>query len=94
LALFARQAALAIENSKVFSALGRALFQAAGGAVDGDLRAALEQVARQGSAPDPELAELAAHFNALARMGSEERIAATRMVGEFVAYMRSRARPK
>ena len=92
LALFARQAALAIENSRVFSSLGRALFEAAGQATDLDLRAALELVSSESDLPDPELAELAAHFNELARMGSAERVAATRMVGEFVTYMRSRAR--
>jgi GAF domain-containing protein len=93
LALFARQAALAIENSRVFTDLGRALFEALGRATDGDLRSALELVAREGESPSPELAELAAHFNELSRTGPEERVAATRMVGEFVAYMRARARP-
>jgi GAF domain-containing protein len=92
LALFARQAALAIENSRVFSNLGRALFEAAGQVGDGDLTVALQAVARRAPGPDPELAELAAHFNELSRMGPEERLAATRMVGEFVAYMRTRSR--
>jgi GAF domain-containing protein len=94
LALFARQAALAIENSRVFSDLGRALFEALKHVANGDLRSALELVAREGGLPSPELAQLAAHFNELSRMGPEERVAATRMVGEFVAYMRARARPK
>lgn len=94
LALFARQAALAIENSRVFSDLGRALFEALKHVADEDLRSALETVAREGGLPSPELAQLAAHFNELSRMGPEERVAATRMVGEFVAYMRARARPK
>ena len=93
LALFARQAALAIENSRVFAGLGHALFEALAEATDGDLSAALRRAAQQASGPSPELAELAAHFNLLARMGSEERLAATRLVGEFVAYMWARARP-
>jgi len=93
LALFARQAALAIENSRVFSDLGHAFFEAVGRASDGDFGAALERVAREGSGHNPELAELAAHFNFLGRMGPEERLAATRLVGELVAYMRARARP-
>ena len=93
LALFARQAALAIENSRVFSDLGRALFEAVAQSGGGDVGAALEQAARESSGPNPELAELAAHFNFLGRMGSEERLAATRLVGELVAYMRARARP-
>jgi GAF domain-containing protein len=94
LALFARQAALAIENSRVFSNLGRALFEAVGSDVDGELGDALMRVAHAGSGPSAELAELAAHFNLLGRMGAEERLAATRLVGEFVAYMRARALPK
>ncbi|MDQ3660463.1 MAG: GAF domain-containing protein [Actinomycetota bacterium] len=93
LALFAHQAALAIENSRVFSDLGRALFDAVAETADGDLGPALERVAREGSGPNPQLAELAAHFNFLGRMGPEERHAATRLVGELVAYMRARARP-
>lgn len=93
LALFARQAALAIENSRVFSDLGRALFDAVIRGTDGDFGVALDQVAREGSGPNPELAELAAHFNYLGRVGPEERLAATRLVGELVAYMRARARP-
>ena len=94
LALFARQAALAIENSRVFSELGRALFEAVARAGGGELGAALDQVARESSGPNPELAELAAHFNFLGQMGPEERIAATRLLGELVAYMRARARPR
>lgn len=93
LALFARQAALAIENSRVFSDLGRALFEAVSRAADGDFGLALERVAGEGSGPNPELAELAAHFNFLGRIGPAERLAATRLVGELVAYMRARARP-
>lgn len=91
LALFARQAALAIENSRVFSELGRALFAAVARATDEGLGEALRQAARDTSAPSPELAELAAHFNFLARMGPEERLAATRLVGELVAYVRARS---
>ncbi|MDQ3645377.1 MAG: GAF domain-containing protein, partial [Actinomycetota bacterium] len=46
LALFARQAALAIENSRIFSDLGRSLFEAVGLAADGgDLSEALREVA-------------------------------------------------
>ncbi len=93
LALFARQAALAIENSRVFSDLGRALFEAVSRAADRDFSLELERVARERSGPNPELAELAAHFNFLGRMGPAERLAATRLVGELVTYMRARARP-
>jgi hypothetical protein len=62
-------------------------------AADRDFSLGLERVARERSGPNPELAELAAHFNFLGRMGPEERLAATRLVGELVAYMRARARP-
>jgi GAF domain-containing protein len=92
LALFARQAALAIENSRVFSELGHSLFEAVARATDGDLGNALQQAAQEASGPSPELAELAAHFNLLADMGPEERLAATRLLGELVAYMRARSR--
>lgn len=90
LALFARQAALAIENSRVFSELGHALFEAVGRATNEDLGAALRRAAREAPGPSSELAELAAHFNFLAQRGPEERLAATRLVGELVAYMRAR----
>ena len=93
LALFAQQAALAIENSRVFSDLGRALFEAAGVAADGsDLSEALERVARDAPRPSADLAELAAHFNELGRLGPDERQAATHLVGEFLSYVRARGR--
>jgi GAF domain-containing protein len=89
LGLFANQAALAIEASRTFSSLGRALFQAVGGAAAGDydLAAALDDLARRAPGPDPELAELAALFARLGQAGSAERAAATRLVREFLAYV-------
>jgi GAF domain-containing protein len=93
LAVFAQQAALAIENSRVFADLGRTLLEAAGAAAeDADLVAALERVAREASGARAELAELAAHFAELGRLGPNERRAATRLVGELLAYARSRSR--
>jgi GAF domain-containing protein len=92
LGLFARQAALAIENSRVFSELGHALFDAVGWVADGDLGDALLRAAQEGSGPSPELAELAAHFNLLSRMGPDERLAATRLLGELVSYMKARSK--
>jgi GAF domain-containing protein len=93
LALFARQAALAIENSRVFTELGKALFAAVGRSADGtDVTSALEGVAGNTTGPSAELAELAAHFNALALAGPEERTGATKLVGHFLDYVRSRNR--
>ncbi|MDP9227338.1 MAG: GAF domain-containing protein [Actinomycetota bacterium] len=91
LSLFADQAALAIENSRVFSDLGRALFEAAGLAADGrQLTEALEDVAATAPPPSAEMAELAALFNRLALVGPEERRLATRLVNEVVAFLGTR----
>jgi GAF domain-containing protein len=93
LSLFARQAALAIENSRVFTELGRGLFEALATATDeDDLARALRDTAADGSSPSPELVELAAHIRDLASLGSEERRAATELVGHFLNYVRSRRR--
>jgi GAF domain-containing protein len=89
LGLFAGQAALAIETSRVFSSLGRALFQAVGLAAAGDreLASALDDLARRAPGPDPGLAELAGVFARLGQAGAAERTAATRLVREFLAYV-------
>jgi GAF domain-containing protein len=93
LALFARQAALAIENSRVFTELGKALFASvARGAEGEDVSTALQGVASDTTGASSELAELASHFNALALMGPEERAGATKLVGHFLDYVRSRRR--
>ena len=92
LALFARQAALAIENSRVFTELGKALFDAVARSADGDVSSALQSVASEMGGPSGELAELAAHFNALALLGAEERAGATKLVGHFLDYVKSRQR--
>ena len=93
LALFARQAALAIENSRVFTELGKALFDAVGRAADGNgVSAALQGVAADIDGPSSELAELAGYFNELALLGAEERAGATKLVGHFLDYVRSRNR--
>jgi len=92
LALFARQAALAIENSRVFTDMGRVLLDAVGRAADdGELTSALHRTAEDGR-HDALLAQLAAHFNELSRAGDEEREAAVRLLGEFVAYSRAKSR--
>lgn len=94
LALFATQAALAIEGARAFGELGRALFEAAGSASEGtELSDALDQVAAGSPAPSAELAELAAAFAELGQVGPAERAAATRLVRDFLAYVRGRPLP-
>jgi GAF domain-containing protein len=88
LGLFADQASLAIEASRVFTSLGQALFQALGLAAGGDrdLAWALDDLARHAPGPDAGLAELAGVFARLGQAGAAERAAATRLVREFLAY--------
>ena len=92
LSLFARQAALAIENSRIFTDLGRVLFEAVGNAGDGDLAAALDSVAQSAPQPRAELAGLATSLNVLFRAGDNERDAAARILAEFARYIRLRSR--
>jgi GAF domain-containing protein len=93
LALFARQATLAVETSRIFSNLGQALFEAAALAAPGeDLRSALEKRAIAAPRAQTELAELALLFHDLGRLGGEERLAAARIVDDFLAYARKRQR--
>jgi GAF domain-containing protein len=96
LGLFAGQAALAIETSRVFSDLGRALFSAVGVAAGGDrdLAAALDELARRAPGPAADLAELAGVFARLGQAGAAERTAATRLVREFLAYAAGDGRPR
>jgi GAF domain-containing protein len=88
LGLFANQAAMAIEASRVFSSLGQALFQAVGlaAADDRDLAAALDDQAGRAPGPAADLAELAGAFARLGQVGPAERAAATRLVREFLVY--------
>ena len=91
LSLFAEQAALAIENSRVFADLGRVLLEAAGrAAAKGDLGDALRRAARDAPPPTADLAELAALFNELERAQPEARRVVARIATEFLAYERSR----
>jgi GAF domain-containing protein len=96
LGLFASQAALAIETSRVFSGLGQALFAAVGVAATGDrdLASALDEVAHRAPGPTADLAELASAFARLGQAGPAERAAATRLVREFLAYAAGDGRPR
>lgn len=94
--LFAQQAALAIENSRVFAGLGRqllsALAKAAEGQDDGGLAAALTTIANESRGADADTAELAEVFAYLGELGPEERKAATRIVSALVSYARQARR--
>jgi len=93
LALFARQAALAIETSRRFSNLGQTLLDAlASSAGDGDLRAALRRQANEARAPRADLAELSLLINDIGQLGPEERTTVTRLAAEFLAYARKQRR--
>jgi GAF domain-containing protein len=92
LAVFARQAALAIENGRVFSDLGRGLLEAVAAAVhdNTDLRSALERLAAHGATSQPDMVELARLFCELGHVGPDERASATRIVSELLAYSKRR----
>jgi GAF domain-containing protein len=92
LALFAEQAALAIENSRVFGEMGAVLLAAAAAAAEGDLQDALERSAEGAPMHERDLAELAGLFNRLGRAGPEERRVVVRMANEFLAYVQNRGR--
>ena len=91
---FADQAALAIENSTVFTDLGRVLFEAVARATsEDDVTQALTRVAEDSTRREgKQLAELAAHFNEIAHAGDVEQEAATRILREFATYLRARSR--
>jgi GAF domain-containing protein len=92
LSVFARQAALAIEGTRVFTALGRELLRAVAAAATAhsDLAQALEQAARDAPASTSDMAELAALFSEIGHVGAEESAALTRIAREFLAYARAR----
>jgi GAF domain-containing protein len=91
LALFARQATLAVETSRIFSNLGQAILESVALAAHGDdLRTALEQRAAKAPRAQAELAELALLFHDLGVLGPEERRVAARIADDFLAYARKR----
>lgn len=91
LAVFARQAALAIEHARAFTMLGRVLLLAAGSMTpDDDLGAALRRVAAEDSGPSAEMADLAASLHELSMAGPAERQAATQTLSVLASYARRR----
>lgn len=91
LAIFARQAALAIENSRIFRNIGQVLFAAlARASDDSDLTDVLGDVARDASPPADEIAEIAGLFNELAQRGRDEHLLAAKVLTEFLRYTRRR----
>jgi GAF domain-containing protein len=93
LALFANQAAIALESVGAFSDLGRVLLAAVADAAadDGDLSLAAGRVAEQLSGPDADLAALATTFATLARRGSAERRLALGVLREVATYAERRS---
>jgi len=83
----ARQAAVAIETTRLFRNLGRVMFRAAAKAAeDDDLQAALEQIAEKARGPARELAELLDLFSEIGALGPKEREAATELLYTFLMY--------
>lgn len=94
LAVFADQAAIALEGARAFTELGRVLLGALASAAAGgaQLDELLARAAADLPRPDRELAELAALFAELARQGPAERALALRVAAEVVGYARGRSR--
>ncbi|MDQ4028922.1 MAG: GAF domain-containing protein, partial [Actinomycetota bacterium] len=90
LALFAQQAAIAIDNSRAFSDLGRVLLAALEQASDGDLSDVLRRASSNMAARDADLAELAACFSELSAFGPDERRAAVALLSQFLSYVKKR----
>jgi GAF domain-containing protein len=93
LSLFADQAAIAIENSRVFADLGRAVLEAVADAAPGTaLASALSAAAERADDPDPDLLALAALFGELDQVGPAERRLAVAVVEDLLVYFRGRGR--
>lgn len=93
LALFASQAAIALESVRAVTDLGRVLLAAVADAAgaDGDLALAAQRVAEQLSGPDADLGELAATFAVLAGRGAAERRLALGVLREVADYAERRS---
>ena len=85
---FATLAALSLESAGVFQSLGRTLFTVAADAAEGrapDLAEALRRSAK--GRADRELADVAAIFVELRRLGPSEREVATKLLLPFLRYV-------
>jgi FOG: GAF domain len=93
LSLFADQAAIAIENSRVFADLGRAVLEAVAAAAPGtSLASALSSAAGHTTEPEDDLLALAALFGELDEVGADERRLAISVVEDLLVYFRGRGR--
>lgn len=92
LALFANQAAIALESVAAFADLGGVLLASLADAAgaDGDLSLAAQRVAGRLTGADADLAALAATFATLARRGTAERRLALGVLREVAAYAERR----
>lgn len=87
---FATLAALSLESANAFQSLGRTLFTVAAEATDErapDLAEALRHATRRERKADRDLAELAAVFVELRRLGPTERETATKVLLPFLRYV-------
>jgi GAF domain-containing protein len=89
LALFAVQATLAVDTSRIFSNLAGAMFDAAAHTATGEnVRLALAERVSTAPRAQTELATLALLFHDLGQIGGDERLVAARIVEDFLAYAR------
>jgi GAF domain-containing protein len=91
LGVFAQQAAIAIDNSRAFSDMGRIVLSALEQTVDEpNLSDAIRRAKSSLPSRDEELAELAACFSDLSALGKDERRAALALLSDFVEYVKRR----
>jgi GAF domain-containing protein len=93
LALFADQAAIALESVRAFGDLGRVLLTAVAEADSAtpDLAEAARRIADEAPGADADLAALAATFATLARRGAPERRLARGVLEQVAAYVERRS---
>jgi GAF domain-containing protein len=94
LAVFADQAAIALEGARAFGDLGRVLLAALAAATEegSGLASAVTRVSAALSPADAQLATLAALFAELADVGPDERALALEVTAQVLAYARGRSR--